>query len=74
VFVLAFVVEVVLGYNPFMHKTQLQKLIFLVFYDFFSGFHTQPQPPPQIQTHTKTYTKTYLDKRFRELRGNYYYH
>jgi hypothetical protein len=52
VFVLAFVVEVVVGYNPFMHKTQPQKLIFLAFCGFFSGSHTQPQPPPQIQTHT----------------------
>jgi hypothetical protein len=49
VFGLAFVVEVVVGYNLFMHKTQPQKLIFLVFCGFFSGFHTQPQPPPQIQ-------------------------
>jgi len=70
VFVLVFVVEVVVGYNLFMHKTQPQKLIFFFFYDFFSEFHTQLQPPSQIQTHTKTY----LDKRFRELRGNYYYH
>jgi hypothetical protein len=53
VFGLAFVVEVVVGYNLFMYKTQPQKLIFLVFYGFFSGFHTQPQPPSQIQTHTK---------------------
>lgn len=37
VFVLAFVVEVVVGYNPIMHKTQPQKLFFLVFYSFFSG-------------------------------------
>jgi len=50
VFDLAFVVEVVVGYNPFMHKTQSQKLIFLVFCGFFSRFYTQPQP--QIQTHT----------------------
>jgi hypothetical protein len=37
VFVLAFVVEVVVGYNPFMHKTQPQKLIFLAFCGVFSG-------------------------------------
>jgi hypothetical protein len=34
-FGLAFVVEVVVGYNSFMHKTQPQKLIFLVFCGFF---------------------------------------
>ena len=50
-FGLAFVVEVVVGYNSFMHKTQPQKLIFLVFCGFFSGSHIQPQLPPQIQTH-----------------------
>jgi hypothetical protein len=37
VFVLAFVVEVVVGYNPFMHKTQPQKLIFLFFVAFLVG-------------------------------------
>jgi hypothetical protein len=52
VFVLVFVVEVVVGYNPFMHKTQPQKLIFLGFCGFFSGFDTQPQPPSQIQTYS----------------------
>jgi hypothetical protein len=46
-FGLAFVVEVVVEYNSFMHKIQPQKLIFLVFCGFFSGSHTQPQ----IQTH-----------------------
>jgi len=51
-FVLVFAVEVVVEYNLSMHKTQPQKLIFLAFYGFFSGSHTQPQPPPQIQTHT----------------------
>jgi hypothetical protein len=60
VFGLAFVVEVVVRYNPFMHKTQPQKLIFLAFCGFFSGSHTQPQPPPQIQTHTKLLEKANL--------------
>jgi len=52
-FVLAFMVEIMVRYNSFMHKTQPQKLIFLVFYGFFnkSHTHTQPRPPPQIQTH-----------------------
>jgi hypothetical protein len=44
--------EKVVGCNLFMHKTEPQKLIFLVFCGFFCGSHTQPQPPPQIQTHT----------------------
>jgi hypothetical protein len=59
-FVLVFVVEVVVGYNQFMHKTQPQKLIFLVFCSFFSGSHTQPQPPPQIQTHLTQKRTSYL--------------
>ena len=48
-FVLAFVVEVVVGYNPIMHKTQPQKLFFLAFYSFFSGSYTQTQPQPLKQ-------------------------
>jgi hypothetical protein len=43
VFGLAFVVEVVVGYNPIMHKTQPQKLIFLAFCSFLVG----PIPKPQ---------------------------
>jgi hypothetical protein len=34
VFVLAFVVEFEVGYNLFMHKTQPQKLLFIVFLVF----------------------------------------
>jgi hypothetical protein len=41
VFVLAFVVEFEIGYNPFMHKTQPQKLFFIAFLSFFGGFHIQ---------------------------------
>jgi hypothetical protein len=50
VFVLAFVVEIVVGYNPIMHKTQPQKLIFLVFYSFLVGSTPKPQPPTLTQT------------------------
>jgi hypothetical protein len=41
VFVLAFEieVEVEVGYNVIMHKTQSQKLIFLFFSSFFDGFY-----------------------------------
>jgi hypothetical protein len=53
VFVLIFVVEVMVGYNLFMHKTQLQKLIFLVFCDFFSG------PTPNLNLHLK-YKHTFV--------------
>jgi hypothetical protein len=77
VFVLVFVVEVVVGYNPFMYKTQLQKLIFFIFCSFFSGSHTQPQPPPQIQTHlTQKKNKLppiqTLSKRILRVRYNYF--
>ena len=41
VFVLAFVVEFEVGYNSFMHKTQPQKLLFIAFFSFFGGSHTQ---------------------------------
>jgi len=42
VYGLAFMVEVVVRYNPIMHKTQPQKLKFLVFCSLiFSGSHTQ---------------------------------
>jgi len=47
VFVLAFVVEVVVGYNPFMHKTQPQKLIFLFFVVFLVG------STPNLNLHLK---------------------
>jgi hypothetical protein len=46
VFVLAFVVEFEVGYNLFMHKTQPQKLFFIVFFSFFmSSTHKTPPPP-----------------------------
>jgi hypothetical protein len=51
VFVLVFVVEVEVWYNPIMHKTQPQKLIFLVFFVTFSGGPThKTQPLPLKQT------------------------
>jgi len=50
VFGLAFVVEVMVGYNLIMHKTQLQKLIFFAFYNFLMGPTPKPQPPPLTQT------------------------
>jgi len=53
VFGLAFVVEVVVGYNPIMHKTQLQKLIFLAFCSFLMGPIFKPQPPLLKQTLSK---------------------
>jgi hypothetical protein len=53
VFGLAFVVEVVVGYNPIMHKTQLQKLIFLAFCSFLMGPILKPQPSPLKQTPSK---------------------
>jgi len=53
VFGLAFVVEVVVGYNPIMHKTQPQKLIFLAFYSFLVDLTPKPQPPPLTQTPSK---------------------
>jgi hypothetical protein len=45
VFILAFVVEVVVRYNLIMHKTQPQKLIFLVFLVFLLDFTPKTQPP-----------------------------
>jgi hypothetical protein len=50
VFVLAFVVEFEVGYNPFMHKTQSQKLLFIVFLAFLVGPTHKTPPPPQKQT------------------------
>jgi len=50
VFDLAFVVGVGVGYNPIMHKTQPQKLIFLAFHSFLVGPTPKPQPPPLTQT------------------------
>ena len=50
VFGLAFVVEVVVGYNPIIHKTQPQKLIFLTFCSFLVGSTRKPHPPPLKQT------------------------
>ena len=55
-FVLAFMVEVVVGYNSFMHKTQPQKLIFLVFYGFFSG------STPNLNLHLKYKHTLNIDK------------
>ena len=34
-----FVVRVEVGYNPIMHKTQPQKLVFFAFSSFFGGLH-----------------------------------
>jgi len=53
VFGLVFVVEVVVGYNLIMHKTQPQKLIFLAFCSFLMGSTPKPQPPPLKQTSSK---------------------
>jgi hypothetical protein len=53
VFGLAFVVEVVVGYNPIMYKTQPQKLIFLAFHSFLVGPILKPQPPPLTQIPSK---------------------
>jgi hypothetical protein len=50
VFGLAFVVEFEVGYNPFMHKTQPQKLLFIAFFSFFMGLTHKTPPPPQKQT------------------------
>jgi hypothetical protein len=50
VFGLAFVVEVVVGYNSIMHKTQPQKLTFLTFHSFLVDPIPKPQPPPLTQT------------------------
>jgi hypothetical protein len=72
VFVLAFVVEVVVEYNLFMHKTQPQKLIFLIFCGFFNRSHTQPQPPPQIQTHTKSSKFLKILWSVSVIRGDYF--
>jgi len=49
-FGLTFAVEVVVGYNPIMHKTQPQKLIFLAFHNFLVGPTPKPQPPRLTQT------------------------
>jgi hypothetical protein len=46
-FGLAFVVEVVVGFNSFMHKTQPQKLNFLFFVVFLVG------PTPNLNFHLK---------------------
>jgi hypothetical protein len=53
VFGLAFVVEVVVAYNPIMHKTQPQKLIFFAFHSFLVNPTSEPQPPPLTQTPSK---------------------
>jgi len=45
-----FVVEVVVGYNSIMHKTQPQKLIFLVFYSFLVDSTPKPHLPSLKQT------------------------
>jgi hypothetical protein len=50
VFGLVFVVEVVVGYNSIMHKTQPQKLIFLAFHSFLVDPIPKPQPLPLTQT------------------------
>jgi len=54
VFGLAFVVEFEVGYNPFMHKTQPQKLFFIAFFSFFVGPTHKTPPPPQKQTPSET--------------------
>jgi hypothetical protein len=41
VFVFVVMVDVEVGYNPIMHKIQLQKLVFHVFSSFFDGSHAQ---------------------------------
>ena len=43
-----FVVRVEVGYNPIMHKTEPQKLVFLA---FLVGSMHKTQPQPQKQTH-----------------------
>jgi hypothetical protein len=43
-FVLAFMVEIMVRYNSFMHKTQPRKLIFL----FFMVFLISPTPTPNL--------------------------
>jgi hypothetical protein len=45
-----FVVEVVVGYNSIIHKTQPQKLIFLTFCSFLVDPTPKPHPPPLKQT------------------------
>jgi len=54
VFGLAFVAEIVVGYNLIMHKTQSQKLIFLAFHSFLVDSTPKPQPPPLTQTSSKS--------------------
>jgi hypothetical protein len=52
-FVVKVVVKVVVRYNPIIHKTQPQKLIFLVFYSFLVDPILKPQPPPLTQIPSK---------------------
>jgi hypothetical protein len=49
VFVIKIKIEI--KYNPLMHKTQLQKLVFLVFSSIFGGPQHKSQLQPQKQTH-----------------------
>jgi len=57
VFVLAFVVEFEVGYNPFIYKTQLQKLFFIIFLSFFDGPTYKTPPQKQTPSNTKLYQK-----------------
>jgi len=60
VFGLVFVVNVVVGYNPIIHKIQLQKLIFFIFCSFLVGLISKPQPPPVKQTPLLIYIRRKL--------------
>jgi len=64
VFVLVFVVEFEVGYNLFMHKTQLQKLLFIVFFSFFGGSHTQNSTSTSKTNTLRPYVEYFTVKKF----------
>jgi hypothetical protein len=66
VFVLAFVVEFGIEYNPFIHKTQQQKLHFITFLSFLVVPHTKLHPHLKNKQYAR-YTWSVLKKKITNM-------